>query len=121
MDHVKVKSFTLDQRDGVAILDVTLHEINSPEMAREFGSDLEAILQIRPADKVLIDFEKTKYMSSTAFAVVIGFVKRAAEAGLSVAISGWIPAVRFGADIIGVGRLVPVVDTRKEGVAVLAG
>ncbi|MDX2037659.1 MAG: STAS domain-containing protein [Isosphaeraceae bacterium] len=119
MDSHKIRSVTLDQHDDLAVLDVVLVEIDTPALAREFGSELEMVIQMRPADRILLDFSRTKYMSSTAFAVILGFGRRAGDAGIQVSFSGFIPAVRFGADVLGIGRIIPIHETRAAAVKAL--
>jgi anti-anti-sigma factor len=119
MDRPKIRYLTLDQQGDVAVIDVTAVEIDTPALAREFGNDLELLLQARPAEKFLLNFSHTKYMSSSAFASVLGFGKRAGEAGLTVHICGFIPQIRFGADILGIGRILPIHETRREGLEAL--
>lgn len=116
----KIRTLTVDQHGDVAVLDVTSLEIDTPALARVLGTDLELLIQARPAEKMVLDFSNTKYMSSTAFAVLLGFGRRATAAGIAVRLCGFLSAVRFGADVLGIGRIIPIYDSRSEAISAFA-
>jgi anti-anti-sigma factor len=106
--------------DDVAIVEVLSRELNQPHLAQEFGAQLRALLASRPSDRLVVNFSKTVYMSSTAFATLFDLYKHASAAGVRVALCGMSPAVRVGADILCLGEYVPIFDDEASALASLA-
>jgi anti-anti-sigma factor len=106
--------------DGVAVVEVLTRELNEPRLAAEFEAQLRGLLTPRAADRILIDFRNTKFMTSTSFGALVRFVKAALEAGVRVAVCGMEPAVRMGADVLCLDQYIPVVDDERAGLAALA-
>lgn len=96
--------------DGVAVVEVLDRELNQPDQAHDLGLQLRVLLAHKPVDKMILNFDATRYMGSTAFAVIFGFGKAASEAGVKLVICGLHPDVRIGADILSLGEFIPIVD-----------
>jgi anti-anti-sigma factor len=106
-------------RDGVAVVEVLARELRQPWFAQQLGAQLRRLLSERPADRFLLDFHRTEYMSSTAFAALFDFAKAAAEAGARVAICGMSPIIRVGAEILSLDQYIPFADDEAAGLALL--
>ena len=52
--------------------------------------------------RIVLDLSQTHYLSSTAFAVLLGFAKKVEAAGGHLKIAGMQPDVLVGANILGV-------------------
>jgi anti-sigma B factor antagonist len=103
--------------DDVVVLTLLVPEIRTPIMAASVGKDLgEMVDRIGPARYVL-NLRRTKYMSSTAFAVMLNFTKRVSTAGGVLRLCEMDPEVRIGADIIGLGRFVPILGDESTAIA----
>lgn len=111
--------FRFAVRDGVAVVEVLARELNQPWFGQEFGAQLRKLLSERPADRFLLDFQRTEYMGSTAFATLLEFAKAASAAGARVAICGMSPNVRVGAQILCIDRFVPIAEDEAAGLAAL--
>lgn len=105
--------------DGVAVVEVLARELNQPAIAQEFGAQLRGLVASKAADRILVDFQRTKFMSSTAFGALLGFIRDASAAGVRVAFCGMAPAIRLGADILRIHDYVPVCEDREAGLAAL--
>ena len=108
-----------DLVEGVAILDLLPREMTEPEEAARLGAGLRSVAASVETNRFLINLAETKYMSSTAFAVLISFGIRTADAGGRVAICEMDPDVRIGADIVRLGRIVPIYDDEPTALAAL--
>src|SRR5688500_13357858 len=97
--------------DGVAVVDVLSRELNGPEVAEELGEQLNALLESGET-RLLLDFGRTRTMSSTAFGVLLDFWKRVDAARGELRVCSMDPDVRFGADILSLGRIIPLHDDR---------
>lgn len=105
--------------EDVSIAEVVSVELNQPRFSEELSAQLKSLLEPGSPDRVLIDFRHTKYMSSTAFAVLVEFAKLAQERGVKVAICGMSGALRFGADILSLGRIIPIYPDEATALAAL--
>lgn len=105
--------------EDVAVVESTTREIQGPEAAAALGEQLGALLRSGQT-RLLIDFGETRIMSSTAYGTLLNFWKQVDAAGGELRICSMDPAVRFGADIIGLGRYIPIHEGRASALAAFA-
>jgi anti-anti-sigma factor len=106
-----------DLVDGVAVIELLTKEIDKPHLAQELGGQLSALLQAGPSKRFLLNCHRVKYMSSTAFGILVEFWKKASAGGTQVRICAMDPHVRVGADIISLGRFIPIHDDEEAALA----
>ncbi len=94
--------------NGVAIVEITSRELNNPALAREFGAQLAALVDSRPADRMILNFAKTRFMSSTAFAALFELARAATNANIQLVLCAMQQEVRVGADILNLGLYIPI-------------
>lgn len=111
---------SLSMVDDVAVVQVTAHELRFPNQAEALSYELGLVIGQEWAAKTLVDLGRVGYIGSTAYAVLVGVVKKAAELGRALRFCGLNPDVRIGADIIGLDRLAPIHDTETEALAAFA-
>jgi anti-anti-sigma factor len=111
---------SLSMVDDVAVVQVTAHELRFPNQAEALSYELGLVVGQEWASKTLVDLARVGYVGSTAYAVLVGVVKKAAELGHAVRFCGLTPDVRIGADIIGLDRLAPIHDNEAEAIAAFA-
>ncbi|WP_165248659.1 STAS domain-containing protein [Paludisphaera soli] len=112
---------TLNMVGDVAVAQVLTHELRFPTQAQALSYELGLVAAQDWAEKTLIDLSRVHYIGSTAYAVLVGVVKRAAELGHAVKFCGMSQDVRIGADIIGLDRLADIRATEAEALAAFAG
>ena len=108
-----------DLVEGVAIIDLVPRELTEPEESARLGAALRSVLDANISDRLLVNLSATHYLSSSAFAALLGFGLRAREANTRVAICRMVPQVRFGANIIRLGEVVPIFDDESSALASL--
>ena len=97
----------------VAVVEVLHREILGPEAARTFGEQLGLLLD-SGENRLLLDFSKTRIMSSTAFGALVNFWKKVNAADGELKICGMDQSVRLGADILSLGNYIPIHDDRHS-------
>ena len=102
--------------DGVAVVEVLAREIQGPEAAAALGEQLGSLLRSGET-RLLLDFGRTRVMSSTAFGTLLNFWKQVDAARGELRICSMEPAVRFGADILSLGQYIPIHDDRPSAMA----
>jgi anti-anti-sigma factor len=105
--------------DGVAVVEILSREIQERDTAGALGKQLGALLQ-SGEKHLLLDFGRTRLMSSTAFGALLIFRKQVAAAHGELRICSMDPAVRFGADVCGLGRFIPIHDDQPSALAAFA-
>ncbi len=110
--HVRAESV-----DDVIVLTLLESEIRTPIMAASVGRDLGEMVEKIGPNRYVLNLKKTHYMSSTAFAMLLNFTKKVTTLGGSLLLCEMDPEVRIGADIIGLGRFVPLVAEEATAVA----
>jgi anti-sigma B factor antagonist len=103
--------------DEVIVLSLLAPEIRTPIMAASVGKDLGALVDRIGAQRYVLNLKQTRYMSSTAFAMLLNFTKKITAMGGTLKLCEMDPEVRIGADIIGLGRFVPLVAEESVAIA----
>jgi anti-sigma B factor antagonist len=106
--------------DGVAVVEVLARDIQGPEATAELGEQLGA-LRRSGETRLLLDFGQNRVMSSTAFGALPNFWKQVDAAQGELRICSMDPPVRFGADILRLGRYIPIHEDRPSAMAAFAG
>ena len=101
---------------GVTVVEVLAREIQGPEAAAALGEQLGSLLRSGQT-RLLLDFERTRVMSSTAFGTLLNFWKQVDAARGELRICSMDPMVRFGADILRLGQYIPIHDDRQSAMA----
>src|SRR3954447_22313010 len=102
--HLRLSRFD----DDVVHVEVMTKDLQGPEHAQELSTELTRVLGQGWAKRVLLDFRRTRYLSSSGFAALFTLVKQAKAAGQQIRLCNMHPDVRIGADILGLGKLVEI-------------
>lgn len=117
--HAHVAYETIDQPRAV-IVEFLSHEVADPEHASELGRQLSSLVRPDLPNRYVLDFQKVRNLSSTAFGALVGFVLKVSKLGGLVVICNMDQFVRFGADIIRLGDYAPIVTDRHAALDRLA-
>ena len=113
--HIK-----LSMVDDVVLVEILSKDLLGPELAQELGAELSSVAAQDWAKRMLVDFSRTVYLSSTGFAVLVRLATSMKAAGREVKFCGMRKDVRIGADIIGLSKLVEFYDSEKEALKAFA-
>jgi anti-anti-sigma factor len=103
--------------DDVIVLTLLVSEVRTPILAASVGKDLGTLIDTYGAAPYVLNLKQTRYMSSTAFAMLLNLAKKVTARGGTLKLCEMDPEVRIGADIIGLGRFVPIVAEESVAVA----
>jgi anti-sigma B factor antagonist len=87
--------------DDVAVVEIRTKEIHGTGPAQEFGAELALVAAQDWARRMLIDFGRVGFLSSSAFAALFKLVSRAKAEGREMKLCTMEPGVRLGAEIVG--------------------
>ena len=105
--------------DSVAVVELLSREIQERDAATALGRQLRSLL-LSGEKLLLLDFGRIRVMSSTAFGTLLIFSKEVDAANGVLRICSMHPAVRFGADVCGLGRFIPMHDDKPSALAAFA-
>jgi anti-sigma B factor antagonist len=103
--------------DEAVVLTLLEPEIRTPIMAASVGRDLWTMAERVGPRGYVLNMARTRFVSSTAFAMLLNFAKKVRAAGGTLRICAMDPEVRIGADIIGLGRFVPIIGDESTAVS----
>ena len=102
----------------VAVVEIRTQDIHGPQLAQELGHELATVTAQDWAKRVLVNFHRVGFLSSTGFAAIFKLVSRARAEGREVKRCALDPGVRLGAEIVGLDKVAEIyVD---EGAALRA-
>jgi len=104
----------LSMVDDVVLVEILTRELIGPEHAEELGNELWKVTGQDWAKRLLVDFDRTRYLSSTGFAVLFKLVTQTRAAGKQVKFCNMHPEIRIGADIVGLGKLVEIHESQQS-------
>jgi anti-anti-sigma factor len=117
MSDFQSPHFRAETVDDVIVLSLLEPEIRTPIMAASVGKDLRALVDQLGAQRYVLNLKRTRYMSSTSFAMILNLAKKITALGGTLKLCEMDPEVRIGADIIGLGRFVPIVAEESVAIA----
>lgn len=99
---------------GLTVARITSEEIRHPHEAAELSQQLADLVARDGVRDLLINFDRNRYLGSSAFAVLIGLAQKLGAAGGRLKVCALDPSVQIGANIIGLGRLVEIFDDERS-------
>ncbi len=119
MSAVDSGFFDLEEVGDVAVARMTVAVVRHPPQAQEFSRDLVDLLETYKRTRIVLNMRGAQYLGSSAFAAIFGLIKRVGAAGGKLALCELDPDLLTGARILGLGTMVPIVDTEAEALAVV--
>ena len=117
MSQPDFQHIRLSMADDVVLIELTTSDIQGPKLAQELGTELQQVLAQEWAKRLLVDFQKVTYLSSTGFAVLFRLVTEARKKGIEVKLCGMDGGVEMGAGIVGLDKVVEIHDTQASALA----
>jgi anti-sigma B factor antagonist len=107
----------LSRVNDVVVVEIVSKDLQGPAAARELGAELSLVSAQDWAIQLLLNFSRIKYLSSTGFAVLFKLVSQFAATGGRLRICNLDPAVRLGAEIVGLDKVVDIYDSEAAALA----
>jgi anti-sigma B factor antagonist len=120
MPDAQFQHLRLSMVKDVAVVEIRTKEIQGLQLAQELGHELALVMAQDWARRVLLDFRKVAYISSTGFAAIFKMVSRAKAEGREVKLCGMAHGVRLGAEIVGLEKVVELHDGEASALRAFA-
>jgi anti-anti-sigma factor len=98
----------------VALVEVRTKDLQGPKAGKELGSELALVLALESARRILVDFCRTAFMSSSGFAALFKFVDQARTDGRQVKLCSMAPGMMIGAEVVGLPKVVEIYENQAE-------
>jgi anti-anti-sigma regulatory factor len=92
----------------VALVEIRTRDLQGPKAGKELGSELAMVLAQDWARRILLDFHRTAFLSSSGFAALFKMVNQAKAAGREVKFCAMVPGVLVGAEVVGLPKVVEI-------------
>jgi anti-sigma B factor antagonist len=102
----------------IAVVEVRTKELHGPTQAQELGAELALVMAQEWARRLVVNFRRVGFLSSTGFAALFKLVRRAKAEGREVKFCAMEPGVRLGAEIVGLDKIAEIHE--NESSALLA-
>jgi anti-sigma B factor antagonist len=114
-EHIRAK-----EADGVTVVEVLSKDIRHPTPALGFGEQLYYLIDNEGRHRFVIDFRHTRYLCSTAYAVILNMAKKVEAASGKMVLCGLHPELMIGANIIRLDELIEIYPDEAAALAALA-
>jgi anti-anti-sigma factor len=101
----------------IVCVEIISKDLQGPQAARELGAELSLVSTQEWAKRLLVDFRRIAYLSSTGFAVLFKLVTQFVAKGGQIKLCGMESGVRLGAEIVGLDKVVEIHDSEASAVA----
>ncbi len=112
MSHPEFTHIRLSSIGDVVLVELITADIQGPKLAIELGGELQQVLAQDWAKRLLVDFKKVTYFSSTGFAVLFKLATEAKKKGVDVKFCAMDGAVAMGASIVGLEKVAEIHETQ---------
>ena len=120
MPDPQFQHLKLSMVKDVAVVEICTKELQGVQLAQELDHELTVVMAQDWAGRILIDFRKVGYLSSTGFAAIFKLLSRAKAEGREVKLCGMDTGVRLGAEIVGLQKLVEIHDDEAAALRTFA-
>ena len=120
MPDPQFQHLKLSMVKDVALVEICTKELQGVQLAQELGHELTLVMAQDWARRILIDFRKVAYLSSTGLAEIFKLVSRAKAEGREVKLCGMEHAVQLGAEIVGLPKVVEIHDDEAAALRAFA-
>ena len=104
----------------VAVVEIRTRDLQGPTLAQELGTELALVAAQEWARRLLVNFRRVAFLSSTGLAAIFKLVSQARAEGREVKLCGMKNGVRLGAEIVGLPKLVEIHDDEAAALRTFA-
>ena len=109
----------LSRVKDIVVVEILTKDLQGPTAARELGAELSLVSAQDWATRIVLNFHRINYLSSTGFAVLFKLVSRVTALGGRTAVCNMEPGLRLGAEIVGLDKVVSIYDSEAAAIAAL--
>jgi anti-sigma B factor antagonist len=104
----------------VTLVELHTKDLQGPKAGLELGNELALVLAQDWAKRILVDFRRTAFLSSSGFAALFRLVNQARADGRLVKFCGMAPGMKIGAEVVGLPKVVEILDNQSVALKAFA-
>ncbi len=104
----------------IALVEIHTKDFQGPKAGKELGYELATVLAQDWACRIVVDFHRTSFMSSSGFAALFKLVNQARASGRQVKFCAMVKGVMTGAAVVGLTKIVEVHEDRAGALKAFA-
>ncbi len=120
MSTHELKHIELSRLKDVVLIEITTRDFHGPDAALELSAELARVAGQEWAQRLLVNCERVRFFSSTAFAALVSLVNRCKSVGKEVRFCAMTPEILLGAQIIGLDKVGQIDDCESAALTALA-
>ena len=113
MSNPEFQHIRLSMAKDIALVEITTKDLQGPKLAKELGSELGQVIRQDWANRVVVDFHRNRFLSSSGFAVLFNLVNQVKTAGREIKFCGMVPEIRLGAGVVGLDKVVGIYESEE--------
>ena len=110
----------LNMVGDVALVEILTRNLQGPKAGHELGTELALVLAQDGARRILLDFRRAAFLSSSSFAALFKLVNRARVDGRVVKFCSMASGVLAGAEVVGLPKIVEIHKDQLTGLQAFA-
>jgi anti-anti-sigma factor len=115
MSTPEFEHLRLSRVGDVALVEILSRDLQGPKAGQEFGTELARVLAHDAARRILLDFRRTAFVSSSSLAALFKLVNQARARGRELKFCSMTPAVLSGVAVVGLPKMVEILHDQAEG------
>ena len=115
MSTPEFEHLRLSMVGDVALVEILTSDLKGPKAGLEFGTELARVLANDGARRILLDFRRTAFVSSSSLAALFKLVNQARARGRELKFCSMTPGVFSGAAVVGLPRIVEILQDQTAG------
>jgi anti-sigma B factor antagonist len=117
MSNPDFQHIRLTMVKDIAVVEVVTRDLQGPKLAKELGAELSQVIHQDWAKRLLVNFHRNRFLSSSGFAVLFNLVNQVKATGREVKLCGMVPEIRLGAGVVGLDKVVGIHDSEDAAIA----
>lgn len=114
MSNPDFQHIRLSKVKDIVLVEIVTKDLKGPKPARELGAELSQVLHQEGIHRLVVDFRKNRYLSSSGFAVLFNLVNQVKATGREVKFCGMVSEIRLGAGVVGLDKVVEIHDSEDS-------
>ena len=116
MSNPEFQHVRLSMVKDVVLVEIMTKDLQGPKLAKELGAELSQVIRQDWVTRLLVDFHRNRFFSSSGFAVLFNLVNQIKAAGREVKFCGMAPEIRLGAGVVGLDKVVGIHENEDAAI-----
>jgi len=103
-------------KDDIVLVEILTRDLQGPALAQELGAEFNQVIHQSWANRLLVNFQRVRLLSSTGFAILFNLVRQVNQAKQQVKFCTMAPELRLGAEVVGLDKVTEIHETQEAAI-----